>query len=203
MPIGYNVLWRGSSKGSKLLNGAYKKTVRKDRKPLDMNSDASELFDKKFMEKFGIKPRSSGVFSTTDWNIASVYPRGRNTGIFLFFPIGEYKYLWSPDIKDLYNKISYDNWYRFLKRKESGIRSYKNNHFDYDETGKLVGDLSDEQIAEILKLEAKETIEKMVESYQTHGLKEAMEKKHEITFICDEYYLIDFDERIIKEFYDN
>ena len=43
--------------------GLYKKKVRTDRKTLDTNKEISNMFDDEFEKKFGVRPRSSGIFT--------------------------------------------------------------------------------------------------------------------------------------------
>jgi hypothetical protein len=73
---------------------------RTDRKPTDTDLETSLAFDDAFMDKFGWKGRSEGVFT---------YPADLKTIKFnfnLFYPIGEFKYIWSPKVRDLYLSIS-------------------------------------------------------------------------------------------------
>lgn len=75
--------------------------VRKDRKPSSTNKDLSQLIDMSLFDKFGFKPRSEGVFTTSNESDASIYGQ-----VFLFFPIGNYKYIWSEQVGDLYTDIT-------------------------------------------------------------------------------------------------
>lgn len=75
---------------------------RRDRRPRDMMSYNQKLFDECFYDKFGWKPRSEGVFTLPD------SPHTDNAGLrygdkFIFFPIGNYHYVWAPGIFDLYS----------------------------------------------------------------------------------------------------
>lgn len=92
----YHPLWRGYS-GSKDLDV---KKVRQNRKPKDMDKTTSELLDKLFQKKFGWKPRSQGMFCIPEWSMAQTYGK---PGI-VFVP-GNFKYIWSDDIQDLYGRI--------------------------------------------------------------------------------------------------
>jgi hypothetical protein len=74
-------------------------TPRTDRYPKNSSQELHDIFDNGLKKIFGWKPRSEGVF---------VYPIHKLSNIsgpraYLFYPIGEFKYIWSPKIRDLYN----------------------------------------------------------------------------------------------------
>lgn len=113
---GSDLLFRGVSQlESNAAYGMDKRRVRKDRQPKDMYKNVHELFDSKFMDKFGAKLRSSGAFTTKDPLQASVYSNystiKKRKEPFLFFPKGDYRYFWNPDVDDLYTKIEFETWY--------------------------------------------------------------------------------------------
>jgi hypothetical protein len=85
--------YRGYSSGDDVI---FRKT-RKNRNPKDTYPEIQTLLDKMFMKKFGVKPRSQGVFATPVKNDSGAY------GVtYLFFPVGSYKLIWSSEIRDLY-----------------------------------------------------------------------------------------------------
>lgn len=88
-------LYRGSRrKSDKPLE---KLNPRQDRTPLDSDPIYHNLFDKMFLKKFGWKARSEGVFVTSHAFTADEYGK-----VCIFFPIGNYKFIWSPKMSDLY-----------------------------------------------------------------------------------------------------
>jgi hypothetical protein len=99
-------------RGSQLVNntgyykvdGLYKKLVRQDREPRDTKGDISKVIDDCFEDKFGVRVRSKGVFTTKNKYKTYGTP-------YLFFPIGEYKYYWNPLYYDLYSSIKHKDWY--------------------------------------------------------------------------------------------
>ena len=98
-------------RGAKNVDDTYTKGLgvkgsRIDRSPVDTRRDVSEILDNCFEERFGIKLRSSGVFTSKLPTVASDYGRP-----YLFFPIGDYEYFWNPDVKDLYGDIEGEHWY--------------------------------------------------------------------------------------------
>lgn len=76
------------------------KSVRKDRNPKDTPKIVHDLVDDYFEDKFGYRPRSESVFTTGLKNEASRYGM-----VYLIFPIGKYKILWSSMVEDLYQKL--------------------------------------------------------------------------------------------------
>ena len=97
-------LYRGIRGGAKILPGFTclgEVKPRKDRKPKDTPFYISRDFDIVFKDKFGWRPRSQGVFVTSDQFEARDYGL-----VHLFFPKGTYKYVWSLEVKDFYSKTS-------------------------------------------------------------------------------------------------
>jgi hypothetical protein len=76
------------------------KVPRLDRRPKDMPEYLHKILDSLFQEHFGWKARSQGVFCTFHRGQAQSYGNA-----FLFFPIGEYKYILAPNLEDLYVDI--------------------------------------------------------------------------------------------------
>lgn len=90
-------IYRGTKKGVFNLK---KIKPRKNRKPMDMPEVLHNLFDNLFYKEFKWKSRSEGVFVASDPSILGPYGTP-----YLFFPIGKYKYVWSPSIEDLFCEI--------------------------------------------------------------------------------------------------
>ena len=76
------------------------KKVRKSRKAVDMDRANQQQLDKLFKKKFGWSPRSEGMFCVPDESIASTYGR-----LGLVFVPGNFKYIWSPEVQDLYGRL--------------------------------------------------------------------------------------------------
>jgi hypothetical protein len=96
-------LWRGTNK---YVDSIQKITPRKDRKPRDMPKEMHKFLDNVFKDNFGWYARSEGVFVASDRYFAEDFSK---TGMdaYLFFPIGRYKYVWSPNIKDIYTWLGH------------------------------------------------------------------------------------------------
>ena len=74
---------------------------RSNRRPKDMPQHVHDALDKSFKKYFGWKVRSEGVFAGDRTGVIGQYG-----SLFLFFPIGKFKYVYSPYIKDLYMHIN-------------------------------------------------------------------------------------------------
>lgn len=91
------LLWRGSRHRIKVME---KIQTRMDRKPLGTPEDDHLLLDEIFDDHHGLKARSQGVFVSPSKKTAQHYGSPS-----IFFPIGKYKYLWSPEVEDLYGTL--------------------------------------------------------------------------------------------------
>lgn len=93
------------------------KKIRKDRNPKDMPWNIHEILDEMFYDKFKIYARSQSMFCTGNYNDANSY----GDDVYSIYPIGNnYKYIWSPDIRDLYS-----DWY------DDGSGAYIVDPYDY------------------------------------------------------------------------
>lgn len=76
------------------------KNVRKDRNPRDTSDDMHDALNKWFNDKFGFKARTEAVFAYGGDMFPTTIKEYGDTHI--IFPIGEIKYVWSPEVEDLY-----------------------------------------------------------------------------------------------------
>jgi hypothetical protein len=90
---GGDLLWRGTEKRVKDIKIF---TPRTDRRPRDTDEEVHKYVDDYFNTVHGWKARSMGVFTTNNRYSTKQYGRP-----YVFFPIGKYKYLWNPEVKDL------------------------------------------------------------------------------------------------------
>lgn len=80
------------------------KTVRQDRRPLDITGFRSRVIDGWFDEKFGIKARSQCVFAGGNkMEVKDLKHYGTPCAI---FPIGEFKYVWSQEVEDVFGDMN-------------------------------------------------------------------------------------------------
>ena len=98
--------------GNDLKNPVIKKNTRSKRRIMDTPEELSIEIDKLFKEKFGWEARSENVvfcwgtpFTSNDISYG-----------FLVFPAGNYNYLWSPMIRDLYNSLPSRSFDSFKNR---------------------------------------------------------------------------------------
>ena len=96
-------------------------TPRTDREPRDSSQKLHDLVDNELFKKFNWKPRSEGVFV---WPVKKISSLDVFDGLYnVFYPIGEFKYVWSPKIKDLFNLQL-----QVLKSPDEYIKSYTNKN---------------------------------------------------------------------------
>ena len=192
------------------------KGSRIDRLPVDTRKDVSDILDNCFVEKFGIKLRSSGVFTSKLPTVASDYGRP-----YLFFPIGDYQYFWNPDVKDLYGDIEGEPWY-YYNESDWDWQYGESNNGDWCYNGVEYGNDSITAVKRVkednpeLSNKSYEYVEKLLDWEPTCSLNDYMEESQkelqerlenivygyvnnqmdkivdqEITFVCDKYYLVD------------
>ena len=159
------LLIRGSHVGfmevGKLGNGmkVYKKTVRKDRAPSSTPTKVHEALDEWFEKKFGIRARSKTMFCVGEdgWELAENF--GKTVGA--VFPIDNFKYVWSPNVMDLYDTIN-----SVMAETGGGVATEVG--FEVD---KVMGFIDSA-------------------GYRDTGIKEAARGAEEIMIDCEEYYFI-------------
>lgn len=72
-------------------------TPRLDRYPKDMWIDWHKSLDQLFLERTGWRARSQGIFATGNEVSAGYYGT-----VYIIYPADGYRYLWSPEVSDLY-----------------------------------------------------------------------------------------------------
>lgn len=81
-------------------NFLYNHPVRKNRKPLHTPQIVHETIDDWMKEKFDHRFRSDAIFVTGFYSAAEAYG-----DVYSIYPIGDFNFLWSSEIDDLYNDI--------------------------------------------------------------------------------------------------
>ena len=89
-------------RGTKDLKNFMKKKVRMDRKPLDTKKQYHKLLDDELYKKFKIRGRTKCIFVTGNKIDARRYGN-----IYSIFPIGNFKFIWSPMVKDYTYKLKH------------------------------------------------------------------------------------------------
>jgi len=132
-----------------------KRTPRKDRKPRDTPKDIQASLDDEFSKKFGWKVRSEGLFT---WGGRITGGYGTAAGI--VFPTGNFDFVWSKKVYDLF--MYYDKSY-----KPSGMKD------------------SEEEIEY-----RKEWVKRTIDTYTNKNLCEALSSTSEIVIKCNSYWII-------------
>jgi hypothetical protein len=115
--------YRGTNKKT---NDLMKIKPRTDRYPKDMPQGVHEYIDNYFYRKFKWRPRSEGVF--TSYRRSEVLNYGF---AYIFFPIGKYQYIFSPDIEDLYGELDGNTIMDYIGEDEPSEYLYDNFEYEY------------------------------------------------------------------------
>jgi len=83
-------LYRGIHRSN--IGGLATITPRTDRKPMDTKPEVQKGLDRYFEKKYGVKPRTEGLFTTGDSHNAASFGQ-----VCYLFPLGEFKYFWFYD----------------------------------------------------------------------------------------------------------
>ena len=163
-----------------------KEKVRKERQSLDSGKHVDiKVMDDLFEEKFGIRPRSEGVFCSFDITQADRYG-----DIFMIFPIGDFDYIINDQWTD-----TMDAWLWYLDDAKDDLSDE-----EYKEFIEKWGELDSNK-----KIPSK-YVKHVVDSHYyndkfEHGIKHGTE----MMVVCDEYYAIRYDksirEKVINSIY--
>ena len=99
----------------------WEKSVRSDRQPKDTNRQQHQIIDDWFKTKFGFGARSQAMFCLGETGKKLLRHYGTPM---IVFPIGEFKYVWSPSVKDLYNEVGQET---HLLQDEDKLVDYLND----------------------------------------------------------------------------
>lgn len=193
--------------GRKITQDFFERGVRSDRKPTDTHMAIHNDLNKAFERRFGYPARSHSVFTTGSMSDAEQYGTP-----YAIFPLGKYKFLWHPDVGDLYLELT--------RKADGGIAQRLKgnpllNHFrskykmgatykTEDEYDRYLSTLSAEEqekasFVEWIKArnevieergleDYNEYIEELVAEYTDKSLVDAMDSQHEIMLTCKRYY---------------
>jgi hypothetical protein len=96
------LLFRGSIGALAKGEFFFKRDVRMDRVPKSTDQIFHDAMDKWFNKKFGFRARSAAVFTTGNYHEAFEYGGSKKDGTFAIFPIGDFRFVWSPKVTDLF-----------------------------------------------------------------------------------------------------
>lgn len=192
------ILWRGM-KGmpdSDPANPCTKLAGNRERKPSDTNLALHTILDAHLFKHFGFHYRSKGVFCSN----SPVQARGYGSDLYLIFPIGEFKYVWSDTLYDAYVELD-NRWHSNPPQSylvilhdmnvwDTGLVDDNGFPIDYDEWYKLVGQWLDK-----------------MRPYKDSDLRECLREHaasagfgREVMLQCSEYYAVSIhDARAVLE----
>jgi len=103
-------------------NTFLKKRVRlDDRTPKDTSTDLHGILNDYFNERYGA-PFRNAMFCTGDFNFARNYGQ-----VFHIFPRGNFEFLWSKDVDDLYSMR--DEYFGMVGAQEEFLTALKNTQY--------------------------------------------------------------------------
>lgn len=156
-------------------------TARTDREPVDSSKTVHKALDDYFEKRFHFRFRSNGTFCTGSRTFATSYGH-----TYAIFPIGDFKYCWSPEIEDAY--VFFDNsefglpegWHQLDKMPSFN----RDDHPDLEEEGIAYVDAPSwgKCITEYLT--------KHKNTYSNQDLAAAIKSRHEIMLGCTKYYAL-------------
>lgn len=166
-------LYRGMNMGKEW----GEKQVRKDRNPSDMGKDFHFDLDDMFDQKFHIKARSQTLFCTGDYHQTTSYGEA-----YVVWPVGRYKVLWSPKVRDLYlDAVKYG----YVKNMDDAIRLEAiHRKLDY-----LDIDVQDE-LWKMFNFRNQEAIRRLVKDYKVGDIAGAIKSHNELMIECDSYIYV-------------
>lgn len=173
--------WLKASQGEVVYRGAknkpycYKGTVRTDRRPVDTKPELQIMFDNIIQKKYGFKPRSNGLFVTGNIGDATRYGR-----VYRITPIGKFKFLWSPLVRDFYATTG------VIVREY--IEANVKDKADTDKFSKILGKKFTRKNA--LELPEIQAILKkhILDNYTNKNLPQAINSYKEIMVVTKEFY---------------
>jgi hypothetical protein len=165
---------------------------RWNRIPLDTPEEIHDLLNTKFVEKFGWEARN-GVFcylKDATHNTSTGY------GVpYMIFPIGDFEYLWSPNVFDLYgdNQAEIEMYMNQDEYFDELIEEDWESHCDGD--NELYNNQEELQKFIDMRMETFNTdfiehLDSLVNTYKDTDICKTTQVR-EITLNCDSYYLID------------
>jgi hypothetical protein len=185
---GRRPVWRGTWKS--FSDDLVRLSPRKDRRPLDTPPHVHDTLDKAFQKKFGWRPRSTGVFCSTEYTDAIIYGRA-----YMFFAIGKFDVLWRKDVSDQRNLQPHwlENVFDDPKQAAKDYLWYAGEDVPKNKLKSLVADRDELefQLVELLKIWATNTVNKYTKGLLGRALKS--QEPVELMFRCGGYYLVPYD----------
>jgi hypothetical protein len=150
----------------------HKNRVEMNRQPKDTSKLQHETLNEYFMEQFGINYRSNAFFATSSCSLARDYGCA-----YIIFPIGNYQYIWSEQIRDAY--LFFDAENREFMNDYHEIFGHKIEYIDHDE------DSNNRNYCKAIKQYLEKT-----HPYKDTNLSKAIDHDSEIMIHCENYYTL-------------
>lgn len=147
----------------------WEREVRQDREPADTPTKLHHLLDNWFDKNFGFQARSKALFCNGSAEVAAVRSYGK---VYLIFPIGTFKYVWSPNVTDLY-----------------AVAGTMPTEYYWDEFGDKVPTTPVEAVDRFMTRR----------KYTDENLNEAVQDRNEIMVGCRKYYAFEYRYRPMLE----
>lgn len=147
---------------------AYIMKVRSDRKPSDTALQIHKMVDEELHKRFGWYPRSSSVFCFGKAGLSFTDDFGP---AFRIYPMGEIKYIWNPEVTDLYGTLGQ------MRRKDLELAAVRRKDV-----------LTNDEVEAWRK-----ALQPVFDGYKYTGLEECMThtRPFEIMMGCKEYLAIE------------
>jgi len=136
--------------------------VRQNRQPRNTNKEIHEIADKVFSQIFGIKARTSTIFTTSEYREADYYGTS-----YIIVPIGDFKIVWSPKVRDFTMAIDDKSVWEPQGFKETMILM-----------------VHDKKSPEYIEMRLKRWIK---DNYKIGDLDKALSSSNEIMLHCNQY----------------
>jgi hypothetical protein len=163
---GSRVMFRGISR-KETYDTRFISSPPKDRMPKDMLFQLHSFMDNLLLQKFGWRGRSAAAFCTGDESQANYYGTP-----YKIYPVDGYKFIWSPEIKDLYGDFD-----------EFRVRSGKYRHM-----ATAQGFLANVPVP--TEDEIEQHFVELLRTYRRDDLAEAIKSGNEIMLHCKQYAAI-------------
>ena len=175
------------------------KKVRKNRQPKDTADYLHIIFDEAFKKRFGWGVRSQGLFATGCRESTKHYGAA-----YIVFPIGDFSFVFSPEIGDLYvatENLMYDNGF-VTKLKLPIQNEAADNIAKAWMATRTTGNNDDRWL--LLKKYPIILDTYIKKHYTDKNFTQAVKSKNEISIRCDKYLAVKaalFPDKLIKKFF--
>ncbi len=176
-------MWRGSE----TISGQYGvKPVRQERLPMTTKEHIHQEIDRQMFKRFKIHGRSKTIFCTGSKSLAEGYGKA-----YMVFPVGNYKYIWSPKVDDMFVAISRTtSGYRYNVERDVDIELHKlgyDTDLDFEKR-----EMRKKKIRERFLKGNEKALDKLLKTFKTTGLNVALKGRNEVAFECKSYIYFSF-----------